>query len=854
MKHKILALYALTLMLLIAFPLAAFPTANAHDPAWKIPTFAYILAVPNPIGVGQSTWIYMWIDKMPDGTAIANDWRMHNYKLTITKPDGTTETKTWDTIMDTTSSQGYSYSPTQAGTYILKFEFPGQDANAYSYSPTSAFRNDTYLPSSATMNLTVQQEPITDFPSTYPLPSEYWTRPICGENPGWYTISSNWLGTGSPQLTKADRFIADGVGSQTAHIMWTKPLQSGGVVGGDNLEIKGDTYFEGSAYISRYRNPIIVAGKLYYKEPLHFSSGSGGPTVCADLRTGKVLWSRTDVPSLSFASIYATHQPNQHGVMQPVLCTNNFAQCFDADTGNWLFNFTDVPSGTSALGPQGEQVRFVITNLGTSNSPNWYLAQWNSSKPFYSSAGWQVLTPSVTGVKNASGSINYDWNVSIPWRNTMTRTFAVVDAWANDIMLCREGDLTGMGNRGSATDPGIPYSYFAVNLNPSKGAIGSVLWKNTVNPAPGNISVLAGTADPTARVFTETYKETMQWVGYSMDTGQKLWGPTTPQASLDYYGYFFPGLTGVPAYGKLYSSGMAGIVYCYDETTGEVLWTYGDGGTGNNTNSGFQVPGPYPTFIYAVANGIVYTMTTEHTIQTPIYKGAAVRGINATDGTEVWTLSNHNGGGVSAVALADGFNTFFNGYDNQIYVVGRGPTAITVEAPMADITLGSGLVIRGTVTDISAGTEQSEQSERFPNGVPVASDASMTDWMGYIYQQKPSPTNFKGVEVSIDAIDSNGNYRNIGTTTTDEKGFYSLQWTPDIEGKYTVTASFAGTNGYWPSSSTTAFAVDSVVATQSPQYAQTVDNTMTIVGVGVALLIAIAIVGAVLFMAIKKRP
>ena len=29
-------------------------------------------------------------------------------------------------------------------------------------------------------------------------------------------------------------------------------------------------------------------------------------------------------------------------------------------------------------------------------------------------------------------------------------------------------------------------------------------------------------------------------------------------------------------------------------------------------------------------------------------------------------------------AMADGYNTWFNGYDDQIYVVGRGPSDTTV--------------------------------------------------------------------------------------------------------------------------------------------------------------------------------
>jgi hypothetical protein len=341
-----------------------------------------------------------------------------------------------------------------------------------------------------------------------------------------------------------------------------------------------------------------------------------------------------------------------------------------------------------------------------------------------------------------------------------------------------------------------------------------------------------------------------------MATGAKLWGPTESQADLDYYGYFYPGITGVPAYGKLYSTGMAGIVYCYDLATGNLLWTYGNGGSGNNTNSGFQVPGPYPTFIYAVCNGIVYTMTTEHTVETPIYKGALVRAVNATDGSEVWTLSNYNGGGTSACAVADGFATFFNGYDNQIYVVGRGSSATTVSASPKVQSYGDNVLIEGAVTDTSAGTTQNQQAADFPNGVPCASDASMSDWMGYVYQQKPLPTNFTGVQVTIDVLDSNNNYRNIGTATTDATGMYSLIWTPDISGNYTVIATFAGTNGYWPSYTETAFNVmaePAATASPTPTPASMADQYFLPLSIG--MIIAIVIVGALLaLLMLRKRP
>ena len=57
----------------------------------------------------------------------------------------------------------------------------------------------------------------------------------------------------------------------------------------------------------------------------------------------------------------------------------------------------------------------------------------------------------------------------------------------------------------------------------------------------------------------------------------------------------------------------------------------------------------------------------------------------------------------------------------------------------------------------------------------------MTDWMEYLYMQQAKPTDAVGVPVVLSVVDANGNYREIGTTTTSE-GFFSFSWKPDIEG------------------------------------------------------------------------
>ncbi len=249
----------------------------------------------------------------------------------------------------------------------------------------------------------MQQEPIPTLPDSYPLPTAYWTRPIYSENTYWYTISSDWLGTGSPGYS-SDFPPGNAVGPQTSHVMWTYPLQAGGVVGGDNFAIQGNTYFEGSAYLGRFQIPIIMDGYLYYTKPVGWgtSTGTGGPTVCQDLRTGKILWSRDDVPVLSFGYIYDTEQPNEHGVFPPILFTANFARAFDAYTGDQLFNVTGVPTGTAVLGPSGEVLRYVIANAGNTTNPDWRLGEWNSSKLWFPAG---AIGPAITNMSGTTVAI-----------------------------------------------------------------------------------------------------------------------------------------------------------------------------------------------------------------------------------------------------------------------------------------------------------------------------------------------------------------------------------------------------------------------------------------------------------------
>jgi hypothetical protein len=201
---------------------------------------------------------------------------------------------------------------------------------------------------------------------------------------------------------------------------------------------------------------------------------------------------------------------------------------------------------------------------------------------------------------------------------------------------------------------------------------------------------------------------------------------------------------------------------------------------------------------------------------------------------------------------ADGYFAYLNSYDEKVYVVGKGPSETSVNIQNNVLQQGNKVLIEGSVLDIATGTKQDEQIARFPDGVPAVSDKSQTGWMEYVYMQKPRPTDAVGVDVTLMVADPNGNVRTIGTATTDQSGKYSYLWQPDIPGKYTVIATFGGTESYWPSYSEASFGVTEAAPTPSPYPVVTLPPTeMYVLGTGVAIIIALAIATLLI---LRKRP
>jgi outer membrane protein assembly factor BamB len=530
----------------------------------------------------------------------------------------------------------------------------------------------------------------------------------------------------------------------------------------------------------------------------------------------------------------------------------------DATAPTGFLTVTTGATGTAVYGKDGSILRYNIVNLGNTANPQRYLQVWNTTQAIWYHSPW---------ISNNYWMWRPGLNVTYDGTNGFTLN-ASIPVVQGSILAVREDQYVIGGTAGKNNGTYVLQgNLWALNLDPTKGAMGSLLWNITFTPPQAPPDVTVGTnagvggfkVDPEDGVFLFSSKQTMQRWGYSLTTGQLLWGPTASEPAMNFYSmdYDFYGAQSYIYNGMLLSIGYGGVLIAYNITTGQILWNY------TATNVGFESPyGNYPLNIAAIADGKLYLISGEHSITQPMWRGF-LRCVNATDGTEIWKIMQFGADGAANlsgmyVVMADGYVVGLNQYDSQIYCYGTGPSATTVEAPMTAITAGSSAIIQGTVMDISAGTKHLTQAADFPNGVPAVSDASQEAWMEYVYEQQGMPTNATGVPVSLDAIDPNGNYIHIGNATSDPSGTYSYLWnTPDIPGKYTVTATFAGSAAYYSSYAETAVGVSATPATPAPTATPLSEATIesgimlyTAIA-AIAIIIAIAIVGVLM---LRKKP
>jgi len=808
-KHTKAIAITLFLTLTIAAAFSEVPNASATD----LPVYAYVTVSPNPVGVGQSTLVVAWLDRIPLLHSDNSHTAWEDFTIEVTTPDGTETIGPIDS--DALGSTYFTYTPDTVGTYTFQMSFPGQtgiDGNYY--EPAT----------SAEVTLVVQEEEISGWNPT-PLPTKYWERPIYGENREWYTIGGNWLGmpvTYGSGATSSGGFNAYSTAPETGHIVWTKEQAWGGIVGGDLGDI---AYYTGLSYEAKFGPPIIMQGKLFYNLPLS-NQGSSGGAVCVDLRTGEVLWQH-DI-SLSLGQIYNYDSPNQHGAIPYLWQTGRTSyKMFDPFTGEELLTLTDILSGSSRIttGPNGELLVYVLNTAART------LAMWNSSYAQYmysgttGSAAWSWRPPIGT---------TQNWTEGVQWIATIPEAPSLRPACIGEGVLIAAGQV----------DDNI------INVVGYDTTTGSQKWSinitSNVANRPNYFIVPIGDG-----IFTFFKQETREFYAYDIQTGTLKWGPTEPYESA--WGMFTSSTGGLGAsnpqiaYGTLYGVAYDGKIHAFNTTNGEILWEFSTGNSGLETAYGTY---PLGSGTFAIADDKVYVATGEHSPNTPMWRGGGIYAVDAHTGIGVWNIS----GWWQNPAIADGYLVAFNNYDGRVYCIGKGPTATSVLIQDDVITHGDSVLVKGMVTDESPGAKESAQVARFANGVPAISDEDMSPWMEYLYMQQPKPTDICGVEVVISVLDPNNNCYEVGRTTSDANGVYKLAFEPLVPGEYSVITTFEGSESYWSSQAATAINVEeapAATAEPTPPPASVAD--MYLIPSVAGIIVAIVVVGIVLILMLRKR-
>jgi outer membrane protein assembly factor BamB len=590
-----------------------------------------------------------------------------------------------------------------------------------------------------------------------PLPSGYWQRPITDVNRDWYVLGGAWMETG--------RNERDVMGS-CFNPYSTAPSSSHilWVLNTGMGGLSGGEY--GATNIATAPAKVIMLGRAYYM--------SGG-IHCVDLSTGQELWNPPIAASGSIFALPGGSAPSNTGsaaTATPSIWITSGASMiqYNAYTGAMMKNVTGI-------GASSRIARTVMDERGI-----FYISLYDVNSNFLSLTKWDSTKATAAG----------GWASGIIWE-AKNETLNIPPQALSNLLVWQAGGIIFMSPNGG-------------NYNAAfNDTTGELMW----NIQRTDILGFEGAGGVADGIGFAPGSNDMKIHGYNMTTGEEVW---QSEPATYPWGSFCAYQAGI-AYGMYYYGSYDGYIRALNVTNGQTIWKFYSGDSGYET--------PYGTWAFygtpAIADGKVYMATTEHSPTDPVTRGNRLYCFDAFTGDLMWSIMGCQG----QSAIADGVLVSSDGYSSNMFAFAKGETATTVSAPDTVIPMGTPVLVKGTVVDLSPAQ---------PN-TPAISDADMTAWMEYLHMQQPlpdgtstykfypagTPTDFTGtgVSVKLTAIDSNGHSIDLGTATSDASGLYSLMWTPPAEGKYTIVANFEGSNSYYASYAETVVGVSAASSSSS---------------------------------------
>jgi hypothetical protein len=814
------------------------PLPLGVTPNLTLTTIAYMSIRPNPVGLNQIFLVNIWLHP-PIHVS-----RLHrNFTVTIQKPNGDTQVIKMDSYHGDTTAW-FEYIADQEGTWKLKFDFLGTYYPSGTYILKLAGQPDAvytfsqscyYKPSSTGwQELVVKKDYVALSWPPSPLPTDYWERPIHPNNREWWPIAGNypWRGTGggemwdklyprtNPYWSAQYNFIPWVQAPNSAHIVWKQQENIRGLVGGDMGQI---SLQESVAFYPNLPN-IIYSGRAYQLRTKVLEGKLAQVWQCYDIRTGEIYWERSDINPNQIPT-YITYVQREYEVVpgETAFMRNLAVDLLYVGGGRFIrydpwvgavkvnVSISPLTTGTFYRDPY----LLSVQDLGAAKAPNRYrLINWTVVR--------KPTTPVTYGIQVYN---NISWPISsLPATTDFNAGVSVY--------------TTGISH--PATGVAIGQRLIGIRLKD-----GAVIWNVTTDLSTGLETFFSGSTAVADHGKFAVLMNTGEVKCWDLATGNELW--TTPLTS--YPWGTFGSYHVQSAYGFYYSSRYDGV-HAIDWETGKVAWSF-HAWTPYQYETPYQVNG---TGVYSfhggglVADGKLYVAATEHTPSEPLTRGWRLYCLNATTGECIWNITaspvyySRSFFGV----VADGYLLISNEYDGYQYCFGKGKSQTTVSAPDVVVPKGTGIVIKGSVLDMSPAQP----------GTPCVAKESMTQWMEYLHMQGPYPSEVKGVPVTLTAIKSDGKVIDLGTVTTN--GFYgtfSFAWTPPEEGTYTIIACFMGDDSYGSSAAATAITVGpppkEIEIPEMPEIPTPTDYTPILAGLAIAI-IAVAVLVVYAIITVRK--
>jgi outer membrane protein assembly factor BamB len=769
-------------------------------PAVTVDARAFLSFSPTTIGVGQTLLVNMWVNP-----PISPNRYLNGFTVDVMKPDGSTFTVGPFNSFAADATAWFSMVVDEVGTWKLRFNFAGE------YYPDGNWGTDGYIVEEGTTGsyyldsayytadstdwqvLTVQEDMVSSWP-IQSLPTDYWTRPVHFENRAWWPILGSYPGYGVvgggyywPEDTNAYNsnynFVPYVEAPNTAHVVFKEQVGLAGMIGGTAGQY-GTTVRSGTV-------SVIYDGRGYSTETVTINGVPTECAVCFDIRTGEQYYA---IPTSQggVTPQVVSYTPPGEGAVEGSGGDQTYSVSLLSLASNRLIKI-DPYSGAVTLNVTGMTPQLLGGSQGSVSQTGFYADPYVISiQTIGSGANTQYrLINWTTAGSSTDFSSRILNNVSLPWGYVsygggMRGYAGIVADFEENIMVW----MVGL----APTALGV---YHGTWMMAADMTTGQMLWNRTYEET--RYSTASFTAD---HGLVACVMEEGSYYAYDLHTGDLVW--KTEQMDYPWASAGFGAYSVQSAYGILFREAYNGV-YAFNWTNGETLWhfeaeavpfetPYTYGNESINSFNGFGL----------VADGKLYTFSTEHTPSYPRTRGWKLFCIDVYTGEGIWNIT----GAISPNAIADGYLVSLNPDDGYVYSFGKGQSATTVSAPQTEIAAGSSVIISGTVLDQSPAQV----------GTPCVSADSMTTQMEYLHMQLPiagiyNNVTMTGVPVKLCAIGSDGTTIDLGTTTTDAYyGTFSYTWTPDTPGTYTIIASFEGDDSYGSSGASTALVVGAAAA------------------------------------------